>query len=1260
MRRSLLAALWLTLSFLLGCAHSASSPYSSLEAASRALENPSASAREHALGAFHAYLVEGDAKKAKGWFDLALAKDSSDPYALSGQLLLARRIGQAAQQLSFALDLCERAPKHPLASTGARLVLDLTGLSPALDDTILTRSAQALRAGLAGDAAYLLRSAVARIYAQRDDERGLAKTLAEMGTPTQLSLIGPLAPWHLLSFDEATAVEKTGVIPDRQESPFGTLTPRDFSFPDGQFSLSGEPPRGDGYVLAADFQVAESGDFALRTVSASSHKVYIDGTLLTTRRAFDRPLPTVTAQALSLKAGRHRLVVRLAKDDRAGNLSLGLLRLDGSPSNLTFAHARGAPASWSGVSTTSAEGIYPAAADLAEALRGEAGDGLSRFLAARDGLGRDREGAKRLLAPLASAASPAMSSLRAELALGDRTIPSKVGRGRATRDLEAALSKDKGDVHGLLLAATLSLEDGRNAEAARQVKQARAAHTPVGAQVTMLQARVELALGVEAQADATARETLQLLPGHCEALGLRYDVARRRDAVRLADELLAPLAQCPGATSRAAEHARTRGDLARAAALYERLVDRDTSAINNVNALAGLYVAQKRYPQAAKLLSGLRTLWPRNVQLLKRLADVQQLAGKEKEAEALRTEALAIDGSDLSLRRSLERARTGKEPLEGYAIDGKAAIAAYEAQPGTEDATSVYVLDAAAVRAYPDGSLLNRIHVIQKALDQSGVSDVAEVSLPGGAQVLTLRTIKSDGTALEPESIEGKETVSLPGVQVGDYVEYEYLQAEPSRGPGQPGFTAATFYFQIAKQPNHWSTYRVVAPKGSGLSVDAHNMEKVPKITVEGDDEVFFHEERHVPPYIPEPSGPPSSNEYLPLVLVGAGATGNEGVVTAYADAYLDRGQVTFEVESFAKEAVGDKKGLEAVRALYLAVMNKVKGRDAGLGVSASSTVAQDRGSRLWLLKASLEALGIPARLMAVRTFSADPAPYRFPNESLLPYLCLRIDLPDGKGGNALWLDPAVRFAPFGELPELAAGGREAYALPEPGRPLEKTTTPRGAPAPGKQVELTLKLAADGTLSGQGREVYTGFEAAQLAEALESLSPDQRNQALQSALSRYFGGAELSNLKLDVQRALGAPLTVQYDFIAPRFARPEGEKRLVMGALTFPAGLGRRYVQLGSRRTPLYVDSTEAASTRAQVELPSGYVLTGPVPEAKIGNPAFGSFVRRERQKGGRLEVEEDFRLNLARVPPNQYDAFAQFAGEVDLLQARDLVLEKK
>jgi predicted Zn-dependent protease len=1094
---------------------------------------------------------------------------------------------------------------------------------------------------------------LAGIAAQRGDFGKQGETLSDMGVVREFSLVGPFTPFRLLNFDEATAPERDGSLASELNGPEGPLKPRTLRAPEGKFSLSGEPPEGDSFLLVADFDVETSMHAIVRSVGAAPHKLYLDGALLFESRPFEKTESIVHAEGVKLGSGTHRLMVRLARDERTSALSVSISRKDGAPSRIAFRAATGAAADWAGLSHEPAEEAFPTAAALAHALEDEAGKALAYYLSARDAMSRDRDGAKRLLAELSSFGSPAFTSLRAELSLLDKTIPSKVAKGRATRDLEAATDKDPKDAAALLTRATLALEEGRALDASEFVKRARAAHQPEGYLVALMDAKVQLALGLDAQAEQSALLALKGLPGLCEAQLLRYELARKRDAVALSDELEQQLRACPGNLARSAEHARLRGKMPEAAALFERLVSRDENNIQNAFRLADLYVAEKRFSHAIQLIQKLRQIWPRDAALCKRLADVVEFSGDAKGALALREEALLLDGGDLSLRRAVERAKTGKELLADYAINGKDAIAAYEAQRDTEDAAAVYVLDAAAIRAYPDGSMVDRIHVIQKALDSSALSEVAEVNIPAGAQVLALRTIKQNGTVLEPENIEGKDAISLPGVQVGDYVEQEFLVAHPPRGPAQPGFTASNFYYQIARQPNYWSTYTVIAPKNSRMAVDAHNViSEQPKVV--GDLEVFVHEERRVPPYIPEPDSAPSPNEYLPFVSVGSGTQGNHGVVAVYADAFLERGQRSFEVEQFAHAAASGKEGLAAVQAIHAAVMHKLSGRDSGLPVSASFSLAQERGSRLWAMKAALEAVGITARVALVRTFGTDPANYLFPNEGLLPYACLRVDLP---GGVQLWLDTMVRYGPFGELPEQAKGGREAWVLPEPGRPLEVVKTPPGTAPPPKEIALKLALSADGKLSGEGVETYQGMEGAQLLEALEALSPDQRNQALQSALSRYFGGANLSSVNLDLVREVGAPLVVRYQFTSPQFARIEGNK-LIAPPLTFPAQLGKRFVQLGQRRTPLFIGETEHTHTTVELKLPEGYQVSSPVPRIETHSP-YGHFLRHEGVSPGTVNVDETYRLDLARIPVKQYEDFSQFAGEIDLIQARDLILQQ-
>lgn len=1236
----------------LGCVHAPRRATGVLEEAA-AVRNPGP--RQEALAGYHALLVEGDAAKAKARFEAALAKDRSEPWALFAQVQLAARLGHSDRWLDAALTVLERAPDHPLASCAAQSLYATIGLSTSTDAALLARG-QAALSRLRGEPAILMRQALAATLLGRDELGAHRQVLAEAGAPTVFSVAGPFSAFHRLDLDRKLAPELSGEVGALPDGPAGRLAWRDIPFSDGNFSLGPEPRLGDVYLLAVDLSVAAAGDYELRTITQMEHAATLDGTTLFSRRTFAAPASSVTTAAVHLEQGAHRLMLKVAREQTAGGIAVLLARLDGRPAGVTFSPARGAALRWKGVARLHPQAPAQAAAtDTWRALRDEGGDALAAYLAAWTADSRDPDGAHALVAThLAQLGSPAARVLRADLSLADRSGSQRSARGAATRDYEAAVEKDPGWVSAIAAMAQLALDDGRHTDALDLVTRARAAHNPPGASVWLLQARAELALGIEARADASAAEALSTVKGHCGALSLRYDVARRRDAAAAANELLAASAQCPGTLSRRAEHLRAKGDVEGALAAQQALLARDEGQTSVAGTVANLLAGMRRHAEAEALLRHMAELWPRTASLKKQLGDVLQQAGKPAEALAAREQALALDGSDLALRRSVHRAKTGQELLEEYAITTQEALEAYDAAPGSEEATSAFLLDAAAVRVFPDGSMVDRVHIIQKALDQSGVSEVAEVNIPRGAQVLKLRTLKPDGTMLEPESIEGKDSVSLPGVQVGDLVEYEFLEAHGPRGAAMPGFTASAFYFQVARQPNNWSTYVVAAPKGTGLTVDPHHMQ-APPVGREGELEVFRHEEKRVPPYLPEPNAPPSATEWLPHVVVGGGARGNEGLISAYADAYLRGGQVGYEVQQFARAAAKERQGVEAVRAVFEAANERVQGRDQGLPVSASATLAEGRGSRLWLLYAAFKALGLDARVAVVRPATVDPSPFLFPNEALLPYLAVRVKASDGQ---ELWLDPIVRFAPFGELPEMAQD-KDAWLFPEPGKPLEKVRTPKAGARLTKEVKLDLSLSEEGVLTGSGEETYLGFEAAQLAEALEALDPEQRQQALQGALSRFFGGADLSKVELDIRRAVGAPLKLRYAFKAPRFGRKEGDAAMVLGQVTYPAWLGRRYLALSERTTALFLESSEGTATRVSLELPPGWVLQDPLVQQGTSCP-WGKLSRKERQQGDTVTVEEDFSLLAGRIPPKEYGIFAQFAGEVDLLQGRDLLIRKK
>jgi hypothetical protein len=105
--------------------------------------------------------------------------------------------------------------------------------------------------------------------------------------------------------------------------------------------------------------------------------------------------------------------------------------------------------------------------------------------------------------------------------------------------------------------------------------------------------------------------------------------------------------------------------------------------------------------------------------------------------------------------------------------------------------------------------------------------------------------------------------------------------------------------------------------------------------------------------------------------------------------------------------------------------------------------------------------------------------------------------------------------------------------------------------------------------------------------------------------------------------------------------------------------LGRRYVNTSVRSTALFIESTETARVKAIITLPPGWVMDSVSPDVKLEGPTY-RYLRQELQDKGTVTINEEFRLGEARIAVKDYDAFAQFAGEVDLVQQRDVLFEKK
>jgi hypothetical protein len=534
------------------------------------------------------------------------------------------------------------------------------------------------------------------------------------------------------------------------------------------------------------------------------------------------------------------------------------------------------------------------------------------------------------------------------------------------------------------------------------------------------------------------------------------------------------------------------------------------------------------------------------------------------------------------------------------------------------------------------------------------VDKLGEVTVPAGAELLAARTLKRDGRALEAESPAGeKRTLSLPGLEPGDFAEWEFLRAVPSRGPAIPGFSADPFFFR-ADTPLWRSSYVVSAPRGTGLAADARRLAP-PPVQAEGDREVVRVLAEKVPAVAAEPHAPPES-EFLPFVQVGAGA-GDDALAQALGDALADAFRPSLEVRALAQEILasvpaGARGGDALPRAAYRRVAELVVGAGGSFVEGAGAVLSRGRGSRTVLLKSVLDALGVRARVALVRDFGHDPGAHRFPRPELHDAAVLRVE----HGGAVAWVDPSTRGAPYGALPA-GLRGADALVLPGPGEEVLRARTPDDDGRERRRVRLAIAVDARGDATVDGEERYEGFEAAALRAQLERLDVDARRQAVEGSLGRAFRGPALLSLEVEGDKDLdGGPLALRWRARVDGWARLE-EGRAVAEAPLFPARLGARFVQRAAREFPLLVAATERASLDATVALPAGW-RASPGPPVDVAG-AYGSYRRVEHAEGGKLVRSDAYELPRARIAPAEYPAFARHAAAVDAAQEAPLVFER-
>lgn len=1248
-----------------------------------------------------AELVAGETSEAASLLTRAQQAGTVDPRIGFGLALIQHEAGQNRRARELLLLLLEEiaggqraaAPvaawAAPLAELASHRLLGLgnDGGGPAAERALRERLAGLWRkrAALPEEAQQLLAALYGQQLRTLGDEAAALKVDLERGCPSAFYVTGPSG--HLPSLDLLSAFPADDPAADARRGRYQKRNGVGCSL-----SLEGVPNHPGVFHATAWAQVQAASELPLTIESGGvPFALYVDG-----KRAFYDSEP-VRRRALSLRlaVGWHSLTVKIGVSGSAHvQLAVpGVRFFEGAPAE--------APAVSGGEVTARLRPPSPVPA---------AGSGWQAVLAAlvrgqQAYTAGDAEAGLAVVEPALAAAPrfPSLSLLFAGLVLEDRARPERLARDQARGTLEGLVSQRPELLRARLSLASMLMQDDK-AEPALELLDGAPHEGEPSWQLALLRSKVLKSRGWSVEAEQYLTEARKIAPSACQVLDPMVEQRREQADIKGALGLARELAACNPYNDRLADELVDAGRLDDAQREYERLLKLEPESTEWERSLARVLVLRRKagdLDRAAALYERLIARSPRSTGPYLDLANLriaQKGQGGREAARAVLQRGLreSPEASDL---RSALLALGERDPMDAYRVDGKVVIREFVQSGRTrfDGEAAVLVLDRTVVRVLPNGARLSLTHNIIRVLNKDGLAKFGEVTIPEGADVLTLRTVKADGqTTREPEEIPDKDTVSAPDLEVGDYVEFEYVDRDPPQAAFPGGFLAERFYFASADAPLDRSEYLLIVPAGMPLQLDSRGPvvgqssgdgkaagrdAPAPTERTVGDERHYFWERHHVARIQPEPPWEQGQlDDWMPSVRAGSGLS-FERYINFLRERRFRSLRLTRELRSLANRIAGpapaampEPPASLVARAARLDEWVRKNIRHGGsLDEPASSILLRREGRRDTLLLALLAAAGIPAESWLVRPRSAPDLSGPLPEILAFSELLIAVAPGRGEGGGPLlWLDPMFRHLPSGYVRPLLRSARAVRFVEGPELPpvqqaqfTEVRLPPEGgatavfkdpalatraaALADSRHLDMRVQLGADGGGEVTVKERLTGWPALEWREQVENISEDKLRQQLeQRALGFYFPGATLIDLKYGPMDDDGSPLVVEYRFHAPQLARrrAEGAQRELVLPAPYPLLLSRNYISVPRRQTPMLLHYVLPTTLDAEVALPQGaqvQALTKP-----IELQGFGRFVQRASAEGKTLRLHSETAVPLLRVLPERYPAFVEFATRLD------------
>ncbi|MFB6371853.1 MAG: hypothetical protein ABEN55_01770 [Bradymonadaceae bacterium] len=1201
--------------------------------------------------------------------------------------------GDAERAFELYAEMLRTRPSHPLNRFAAARIYDLR------DSVVEYRERTA---ELLSDVRYDAYEPLARVYLSLVGQtatyrRWKASETPEpfradgLGFPTAWTRTPRLSPWSQRGFDRSFGVESAPRIKEQFLSPwFAEDRPvnREKRRPylSGGLTLSPNVSERGIYYLEtfATVEAPEDGGrraYWLYGNFAAPGKVWIDGKKVCERTA-DNYGSGKRLRRVELAPGTHRVLVKLAIDPGYRDWF-----------DLSFLGDRAGPFGGSGIafSKSPPDGYEQPSGDVALAGDGVTPSRLEPTYVPEDRLGEASTTAVYLTALAAyydrhsgdfraawkelndrHPEFAAAYGLRAEQVQTLWELPSDKRSARAMTYLRKARKHDqKSLVYMLRIADRLLQRNGDSREGRELLELARGAafdREGTGGELSE-QARLRNIQPLEKWASYLSKQGLTEAAEKAWKQVLEVDAANCRAARSLEGRYAArsyypPLEEITEQWKRCPDLKRSRA-MARPDRNGARLEWRRREARRNPYS-AGKQIsyadelrAQGKSEKAAEVLRRARDRIPWSNAIWNQLADRALADNGESAAIDILQDAIERNGSSRFL---LSRISTIKNeiPLRELMRDGQKVAKTHVEQASTSKVgpegsggdvgdEAYYVIDYAARQYESDGASRTLTHTLVRTMTKDAIDQHGEISVPRGAELLRARTINQDGTVEVPERTAGKSTLSMPGLDPGDFVELVYLKYNGPSAVSKTHIEGVQFFFQMSDISSIHSEYAIVGDRRDGRFVRQNDPPEAKPYEKAGYEGVHFL--RTDSPRPRSESNAPSGTEYLPWIRYyrnGLQMAPFEVNRRSVADRVRESLKISDELRRQVQQwRDGVEAGSEAeVRKLFYKVAQRVTSPDAdAFGQEVTHTYLSNSGSPHLLLHAVYQIAGIDSSVYLVK--SKYQHPDEFPVGEFGKYRkpLVRVQVADDR---AVWLSPSHPDAMY-EAVGLSTVGQPSVCVSckEPNR----TEVPaEGFRPTNRQVDLAGTLAKSGTLEGTLTITLNGIRATSVRASLRR-TPQKtaRRKFLGRVLNSIVDGSTLKSFEIRREDAHDEPLAIEVTFERPNFARQGSKGVLRIQRPIFREPVASGYAKLRARTRPLLIGGQRETDYQLSIQLPEGMSATIASKSGKWSlDEKWGSFERSVSVEDGTLTIDSSLNLPIQRVSPEDYPAFRKWAIGVE------------